>query len=181
MLSQAEQIAEQLGILQPTTPRELGRQQGERDVIYAEINSQNGLPLYFMGTEALRTERQVIEQNLYEEVKTAEIREIEKEISSLQNNREIEAILAREEESPFIDTYNRLKEENLLLRSNSVSADEIQVAEVVRWAYQPTKPDSPKKSLMLVLAVVAGFMIGIFMVVISGFAKTIKKRRQIAI
>lgn len=180
LLRQAEQVAEQLGITQPTTPRELGRQQGEREIVYAEINSQSGLPLYFMGTEALRTERQVLEENLYEEVKTAEIRELEKEIQVLSHNRQIEAMLGREVESPFIEAYSQLQEKNLLLRTNRITPSDIQVSEVIRWAYQPPAPDSPKRSLILAISLIGGIILGTILVAISRFAKSLQSYRQVA-
>jgi len=177
-LSQAEQIAEQLNITQPTTPRELGRQQDARDVVYAEFNSQNTLPLYFMGTEALRAERLVLERNLHEEVKTAAIRSIEKEIEQLQHNREVEAILAREDESPFIDSYNELQEKNLLLQASRIAPEDIRVAVVTLWAYQPDAPDSPRRSLILALALIGGSMAGIMLIAFTRLTSSIKQHRS---
>ena len=177
-LSQAEQIAEQLNITQPTTPRELGRQQSTRDVVYAEFNSQNTLPLYFMGTEALRAERLVLEQNLHEEVKTAAIRSIEKEIEQLQHNREVEAILAREQESPFIDSYNELRERNLLLQASRIAPDDIRVAVVTLWAYQPETPDSPRRSLILALALIVGSMAGVMLIALTRLISSVRQHRS---
>lgn len=178
LLSQAEQIAEQLNINRPTTPRELGRQQDERDVIYAEINSQNALPLYFMGTEALRTERLVLERNLHEEAKTAEIRAIEKEIEQLQQNREIEAILAREQEHPFIGSYHDLQEQNLMLQASRITPEDIQVATVTLWGYQPDTSDSPRRSLTLALALIGGAMLGVILIALARLASSIRQHRS---
>lgn len=178
LLREAEQIAEQLGITQPTTPRDLGRQQGERDIIYAEINSQSGLPLYFMGTEALRTERQVLEQNLYEEVRTKEIREIEKEIQTLQHNREIEAMLAREVESPFIEGYHRLQEQNLMLKAAQLTSADINVAEILQWAYQPSHTDSPRASLVIAIALIGGLFAGMMVAFMVHFFRSFNAYRK---
>jgi len=177
VLRQAEQVAARLGITRPTTPRDLGRQGGERDVVYAEINSQEGLPLYFMGTEALQAEREVIEANLREDAQTPEIRSIVKQISLLRNNREIEAVQSREQDSPFIDEYNALLQQNTLLQANLVAPDEIQAAEVTNWAYQPANPDSPRKALILALSLVLGGMLGLMLVFLARFAHSLRGYR----
>jgi LPS O-antigen subunit length determinant protein (WzzB/FepE family) len=178
ILRQAEQVAEQLGIVRPTTPRELGRQPSDREVIYAEINTQNGLPLYFMGTDALRAEREILEANLRENAKTAAIINIEKEIQQLQNNREIEALLAREDNSPFVEAYNELRQNNILLKSNVLTPDDIQVAEVISWAYQPDSPDSPRRALILALSLVLGGMLGVMLVFLARFAVSLRSYRK---
>ncbi|SDI89333.1 Wzz/FepE/Etk N-terminal domain-containing protein [Billgrantia gudaonensis] len=178
LLTQAEHIAEQLGIERPTTPRDLGRQSGERDIVYAEINSQEGLPLYFMGTRALQAERRVIEENLDQEAKTSAIREIEKEIAQLETNHEIQAMLARKSHSPFIDAYNALKQDNALLRANVIRLEDIRVADVTQWAYAPEAPDSPRTQLVVVLALVLGGMVGILLVFIANFVKSLRAYRR---
>ena len=175
ILENAEQIASRLGIEKPTTPRDLGRQTQDRDVIYAEINSQGGLPLYFMGTEALRAEREVMEQNLEEDAKTAEIRNIESQLQQLRNNRTIEAIAERENQTPFIEEYNNLRSQNEILSASIVSPDEVDVVSAVNWAYQPNGPDSPKSSLIIALSLVLGGMLGVILVFVSNFISSIKR------
>jgi len=179
VLHRAEQIAAQLGITRPTTPRDLGRQNVEREVIYAGINSQQGLPLYFMGTEALRAEREVVEANLREEAKTPDIRNIEMQISQLQHNRDIEALQNREQDSPFIEEYNALQQENTLLRANLINADEIEIAEVTQWAYEPSGPSEPRKALILALSLVLGGMLGVMLVFLARFAGSLRSYRKI--
>ncbi|RUA22382.1 hypothetical protein DSL92_06300 [Billgrantia gudaonensis] len=65
----------------------MGRQSSDREVVYAEINSQDGLPLYFMGTGRCKAEREVIEANLREDAKTPQYR---KQIRAARTQPEIE-------------------------------------------------------------------------------------------
>lgn len=174
VLKNAEKIASRLGIEKPTTPRDFGRQTQDRDVIYAEINSQGGLPLYFMGVEALQAEREVIEQNLKEDAKTEEIRNIESQLHQLKNNRTIEAIRKRENSTPFIEEYNNLRSENEMLSAGVVSPDEIDVASVTHWAYQPDGPESPRSSLIIALSFMLGGMLGLMLVFVSNFVSSIR-------
>ena len=178
ILEHAENIASRLGIEKPTTPRDFGRQTQDRDVIYAEINSQGGLPLYFMGLEALQAEREVIEQNLREDSKTKEIRNIESQLQQLKNNRIIEAIQNRENSTPFIEEYNKLRSENEILSASMISPDEIDVASAIHWAYQPNAPDSPKTGLIMALSLILGGFLGIFILFISNFVASVRRYKN---
>ena len=169
-LQNAEAIAADMGIKLPTTPRDLSPREGNAEVVYAEIkatNSQDGLPLYFMGVDALKAEREVTEKNLRQETKTPAIRQLEKQIAVLQHNREIEALKARDTNAPFSEEYNSLREENTLLRANQIDVDDVDVTQVINWAYRPDGPDSPKKLLILALSVVLGGMLGIFVLIVA--------------
>ncbi|MEQ6917028.1 Wzz/FepE/Etk N-terminal domain-containing protein [Halomonas aquatica] len=178
ILENAEQIALRLGIEKPTTPRDLGRQSSENDVVYAEINSQDGIPLYFMGTEALSAERVVIESNLEEEVKTAEVRNIEQQLQQLKENQTINALLRRESLSPFSVQHNELRQQNAILAAKNISEEEIDVASVSHWAYQPGSPDSPRIRLIVSLSLILGAMIGIFLLLAARFFASVKNHRE---
>lgn len=174
VLKEAEQIASRLGIEMPTTPYDLGRHEASRDVIYAEINSQGKLPLYFMGTLALQAEREVIESNLKDNVKTAEIRDIEKEMLQLENNRTIEALLEREDNSPFNEHFAKLEKENALLGSYQISAEDVEIVKVFQWAYQADAPSSPRAALLIALALVLGCVLGMLGVALHVLWKQVK-------
>tara|TARA_R110002049_G_C9169900_1_gene561837 strand:+ start:5388 stop:6662 length:1275 start_codon:yes stop_codon:yes gene_type:complete len=178
ILEHAEQIASNLGIEKPTTPRDLGRQTQDRDVIYTEINSQGGLPLYFMGVDALRAEREVIEQNLEEDANTEEIRNIESQIQQLINNRTIETIANRENQTPFIEEYNNLRSQNEILSASMISPSEIDIVSAIHWAYQPNGPESPRSSLIIALSLVFGGMLGVILVFILNFISSIKRYKR---
>jgi len=177
-LEEAERIASMMGIEKPTTPIDLGGQSSERDIIYTGINSQSGLPLYFMGTDALSSEREVVESNLENDVKNAEIIRIEKQIEEVRNNRQIEALEQRKENSPFVEEYNKMVQENIMMRANIVNVDDIRVAEVIHWAYQPSQPDSPRKALILALSLVLGGMVGLFLVFVVRMLHSVKGYRE---
>jgi len=92
---------------------------------------------------------------------------LEKQIAVLQHNREIEALKARDTNAPFSEEYNSLREENTLLRANQIDVDDVDVTQVINWAYRPDGPDSPKKLLILALSVVLGGMLGIFVLMVA--------------
>ena len=173
-LEEAQAIAERLGIEHPTTPYELGPQSSDQNIVYTDINAQGGIPLYFMGTEALKTEAEVLKASLDEAVKTNAIRNLEKRISQLQQNRRIEALKRREDKKAFIPEYNQLREENTVLRAISIDEQQVEPVELANAAYQPSGPDSPRKVLVLVLSVLLGGMIGVFMAFFARFARSMR-------
>lgn len=175
-LSQAEAIARRLGITQPTSPLELG-DEGQTQTDYDDISIGASLPLYFMGSQALAAEREVVEQSLEEDASTSAIRDIEKKIAQLQHERRIEALQQRDDGSPFIEAYNQLRQENTLLRANRVTADDIDVVEVVNLAYRPNRPEGPGKALVLALAVILGGMLGVMLVMCVSFGRSLKRYR----
>ena len=127
-----------------------------------------------MGVEALRAEREVIEQNLEEDVKTEEIREIESQLQQLSRNRTIEAITSREKQTPFIEEYNNLRSQNEILSASMISSGEIDIVSAINWAYHPEHPDSPRHSLIISLSLILGGMLGIMLVFISNFVSSLR-------
>ena len=175
-LTQAEAIAQRRGIAKPTSPLELG-DEGQLQADYDDISIGTSLPLYFMGTQALAAEKEVVEQSLEEDASTPAIRDIEKKIAQLQHERRIEALQQRDDGSPFIEAYNQLRQENALLRANRVAATDIDVVEVVNLAYRPSRPEGPGKPLVLALAIVLGGMLGVMLVMCVSFGRSLKRYR----
>lgn len=90
------------------------------------------------------------------------------------DNRQIEALRAREDQKPFVDKYNKLRAANTLLSSVTVNKDDLEVARVVNKAYQPVRPDGPRKLLILVLAVMLGGMLGVFLAFGARFVRSLR-------
>ncbi|WP_348815888.1 Wzz/FepE/Etk N-terminal domain-containing protein [Halomonas sp. H10-59] len=175
-LTQAEAIAQRLGITQPTSQPAFG-ENGQTQVSHGDSGNATSLPLYFMGTQALAAEKEVVEQSLEQEASTPAIREIEKELAQLRHQRQIEALQQRSDDSSFVDAYNQLSQENTLLRANRVTADDIDIIEVVNLAYRPNRPEGPGKALVLALAVILGSMLGVMLVMCVSFSRSLKRYR----
>lgn len=176
-LEQAEDIAARLSIHQPTTPLSMAGGNTPDRVVYDNVSIGSDLPLYFLGTDALSAEREVLTQGLDEPMTSPAIRQIEKQLEQLQHQRRIEAFEARESDSPFIDTYNQLQQENTLLRAKNVTPDDITVTEIVDVAYRPEASDGPGKSLVLALALILGGMMGLMLVMLVTFSRSVKSYR----
>ncbi|MEQ5767612.1 Wzz/FepE/Etk N-terminal domain-containing protein [Halomonas sp. H33-56] len=177
-LEVAEEIAGMLGITKPTSPLSLGDADDAARIVYDNVSIGNDLPLYFLGTEALAAEREVLKQGLDQPISSPAIRQIEKQLEQLQHQRRIEAFKSRESDSAFIDAYNQLRQENTLLRANRITADDIHVVEVVNVAYRPMQPEGPGKALVMALAVILGGMLGVMLVMLVAFSRSLRRYRS---
>lgn len=165
-LSEAISIADSLGIRKPTTPSAMGndsRTQGT--VIRTEVTGQD-MPLYFMGTEALEAERATLQKRQSDDFMEPRIADIEGELATLENNREVEVLRNREGEDLYLQELAKLREEAAWLRGIKLNTDGLRLVRLDQPAQQPISPIKPKKSLVLALGLVLGLMLGVFVALV---------------
>lgn len=165
-LSEAITIADSLGIRKPTTPSAMGndgRTQGT--VIRTEVTGQD-MPLYFMGTEALEAERATLQKRQSDDFMEPRIADIEGELATLENNREVEVLRNREGEDLYLQELAKLREEAAWLRGIKLNTDGLRLVRLDQPAQQPISPIKPKKSLVLALGLVLGLMLGVFVALV---------------
>ena len=167
-LDEAIRIAASLNIHKPTNPTSLGEAgRGEQSsVVRAEINSQQA-PLYFMGTEALEAERDALQKRRSDDFTSARIAEIQKELSLLQNNRQVEVMKQRKDEDLFLAELASWREEASRLRNLKVDFSRLALVKVDQLAAEPRSAVKPKKPMILALGLVLGGMLGIFFALIQ--------------
>lgn len=165
-LSEAITIAESLGIRKPTTPSAMGndgRTQGT--VIRTEVTGQD-MPLYFMGTDALEAERATLQKRQSDDFMEPRIADIEGELATLQNNREVEVLRNREGEDLYLQELAKLREEAAWLRGIQLNIDGLRLVRLDQPAQQPISPIKPKKLMVLALGLVLGLMLGVFVALV---------------
>lgn len=163
-LDEAIKIAKALGITRPTTPSALGSsglraEQGS--VILTEVHNRQ-LPLYFMGTEALEAERNVLLERTSDDFAEPRIAEIQRELQLLERNRQIELLLQREQEELFLSEIAAFREEEAQLRTLQLDLSAVNLVEIDQPAVTPLHPIKPRKTLVLALGLVLGVMLGLF-------------------
>ncbi|BCA30091.1 Wzz/FepE/Etk N-terminal domain-containing protein [Metapseudomonas otitidis] len=160
-LDEAIQIAEKLGISKPTTPSALGENSREvrGSVIRTEVNNQQ-FPLYFMGSEALKSERSVLQARRSDDFIEPRIAEIQKELSLLQNNRQIDILKQRNNEELFFENLVKLRGEQARLEGLKVDLSKLQIVRVDQPATEPQQPEKPRKILIISMAFLFGLMFG---------------------
>ncbi|GAA0556770.1 Wzz/FepE/Etk N-terminal domain-containing protein [Halomonas salifodinae] len=157
-LEQAINVARRLDIEKPTTPQQFGRQASGNEVIYADISSGEGsLPLYFMGYQALEADRDTLREAIDQGLSNSNIRETQQQLEQ------------------------RLRIAELLSSGQLYGVDEgvepnhtERVVDVVEYAFPPAGPSEPRKGLILALSLVLGGMLGVMLVFLVRFGRSLR-------
>lgn len=175
-LDEAISIAKSIGIKNPTTPSAMGADalNGSSPVVRTEVTNQK-VPLYFLGTEALEAERAALVRRTNDDFTNNRIAEIGKELRMLDVNREVEVLNGRKDEDMFLQDVEPLWAEEARLRGLNIDMSMLKLVTVDRLALEPLGPIKPRKSLIIALSLVAGLMFGILLALTRHF---VHLRRQ---
>lgn len=163
-LSEAVEVADILGIEKPSTLSalaEAAEPQRSGSVVRAEISNQQ-IPLYFMGTEALKAERDVLQKRRSDDFSDPRIAEVQSELSMLEHNREVELLENRGDEDLFIDAYAKWTKKAAELKGLNLSLSELMLVNIDRQAHHSGVPVSPQAAWVVGLAAFLGLVVGLF-------------------
>jgi len=165
-LSEAIEIAESLGIRTPTTPSAMTQStRSGTQVIRTEVTNQE-IPLYFMGTEALTAERDALASRESDDFIEPRIAEIQSELAMLENNREVEILQERDQEDLYLTDLAELREEAARLKGIKLDTERLRLVRLDQLALQSLNPVKPKKAMIIALGLVLGGMLGVFIALI---------------
>ncbi len=175
-LDEAIGIADSLGIRKPSTPSGLGNSEARvsGSVIKTEVNNQQ-LPLYFMGTEALQAEKDILQARESDDFTSNRIVEIQQELKLLEHNRQIEILKNRDNEDLFLAELAEKQREIARLKNISLDLDQLRLVKTDQLATQSATPIKPKKSLIVAVGIALGGMLGIFAALVRS---AIRKRKS---
>jgi LPS O-antigen subunit length determinant protein (WzzB/FepE family) len=170
-LDEAIRIASALNIVKPTTPSALGEgaRMASGSVIRTEVNNQQ-IPLYFMGSEALSAERDALKRRRSDDFTEPRIAQIAKELQLLTNNREVEVLKKRENEDLFLKKLAGWREEAARLKGLQLEVLDTKLVTIDQVAIEPFAPVKPRKSLLIVMGLVIGCILGVFVVLLRNMA-----------
>lgn len=160
-LDEAIQIAESLGIEKPTTPSAMADAQRQGQVVRTEVNSRE-IPLYFMGSEALKAEREALNARRSDDFSEPRIAEIEKELALLSQNRQVEILEKRQNQDLYLKDLAEWRQEAAQLKGIKFDTSTLQLVRLDQQALEPLSAVKPKKALIIGLGGIAGLMLGIF-------------------
>ncbi|MBA1234363.1 chain-length determining protein [Pseudomonas stutzeri] len=167
-LNEAIDIAESLGIRTPTTPSAMTQStRSGTQVIRTEVTNQE-IPLYFMGTEALAAERDALANRESDDFIEPRIAEIQSELTMLENNREVEILQERDQEDLYLTDLAELREEAARLKGIKLDTERLRLVRLDQLALQSLNPVKPKKAMIVALGLVLGGMLGVFIALIRG-------------
>lgn len=93
---------------------------------------------------------------------------------------EIDALVSRKSDDPFIGGLRDLQERLNSLRSLVIDPRTIRAATVDRVAVVPTEPEKPKKLLVLAVGVCLAAMLGVMAAFFAEFVKGLRRQFQLA-
>ncbi|WP_368491594.1 Wzz/FepE/Etk N-terminal domain-containing protein [Pseudomonas sp. Hg5Tf] len=182
-LSEAIAIARSLGLRKPSTPSAMGRSEveGTGNVIRTEVNNQQ-IPLYFMGTDALEAEQQVLRKRTSDDFVDPRIAQIRKELMMLGSNRKVQMLQQRQNEELFVKGIEALRAERSRLMTIPTDMTGLRLVSIDRLAVEPISPIKPKKSLIIALGLILGGVVGSLIVLLRyAFKMRRYERARIAI
>jgi len=174
VLTDAIETAESLGIKEPTSLAALSLASGARQGLEIPLLSatrESNEPLFLRGTSMLRAELLELKRRESVDAYAPEVRELQKKLQLLENNREIESLERREDFAPFVETGAELAARITLLEGYlERDFSNVSVARVDQQAVPPITPVAPRKALILAAALVAGAMLGVLVALVLNAA-----------
>ncbi|WP_455884915.1 Wzz/FepE/Etk N-terminal domain-containing protein [Pseudomonas spelaei] len=169
-LTEAITIAKSIGIKAPTTPSAMGAGalRGSSQVL--QVSNQK-IPLYFMGSDALEAERAALQRRTNDDFTNPRVAEIGKELRMLDVNRQVEVLNSRQNEDMFLQDVEPLRAEEARLRALNIDMSALKLVTVDQPAQEPLAPIKPKKVLIIALSLVGGLMLGVLLALIRHFVR----------
>lgn len=173
-LDEAISIAKQLGITKPSTPSSLGDSGNAREgnSIRTEVNNRQ-IPLYFMGQLALEAERSTLLSRRSDDFTEPRIDDIQKELSLLNSNREVDALNARENKEFFLKGFEESQGNLTRLKNLKIDFDQFELVRIDKPASEPRSPVKPRKALIVGLGLFIGLFVGIALVLVRRVSRPI--------
>ncbi len=161
-LDESIAIARSLGLKKPASPSSMSEEVvGTANVIRTEVNTQQ-TPLYFMGADVLEAERNILRKRSSDDFTEPRVAQIKKELLMLTSNREVEVLLARENEVLFLEGVEELRAERARLNNINTDLAQLRLVSVDQYATDPLYPVKPRKPLIVSVSLFLGLILGVF-------------------
>ena len=119
-------------------------------------------PLYYRGGKALRAEIQELKSRKLNEPFIPELRLLEQELMVLKQNQEVNAMLERKDNDVFIKDLRDRELQLAYLKAIDLDVNKINAVIIDQLAFPPDERLKPKRSLIVVLGLIFGFMLAVF-------------------
>ncbi|HEK1769792.1 TPA: chain-length determining protein [Pseudomonas putida] len=178
-LNEAIDIARSLGLSKPSTPSSISQERGEAggNIVRTEITNQQ-IPLYFMGTEALEAERRALSKRTSDDFVEPRVAQIRKDLMLLEQNRLAQQLQERSNDDLFVKGTEALRAERLRLTSLNTDMSSLRLVNIDRPAVEPTIPVYPRKSLFVLTGLMLGGIISVMFVLARYAFKTGSRNRM---
>lgn len=168
-LREALSIADSMGIEDPTSLEMLAHSQaGRGELLSLSANLKFGAePEYLKGTRLLAAELRALEARESEVYFYPEIRDLEEQLALLEHNREVEILKARENYLAFADGVAEARSTIAELQGYlAKDYSDVQLVQIEQRAIPPRSPSKPNRKQIVIIATVAGGMLGVLLALI---------------
>ncbi|MDN3639994.1 Wzz/FepE/Etk N-terminal domain-containing protein [Simiduia curdlanivorans] len=169
VLEEAKSTAQKLGIETPRTISNFDSKAREATAtggVVTTIDNRDA-PLYLMGTMALTAEIETLKSRTDEAIADSRIAAIDRELAELAENRKVQALQARLGNPNFYRGVSDLKEKLFRLESLPDELQEVDFALVVDSPYTDSTKVKPRRSLICIVGLIIGGMLGLFVALIK--------------
>lgn len=129
-----------------------------------------------MGVDALEAEREALNARRSDDFSEPRIAEIEKQLTLLDRNRQVEILEARQNEDIYLKDLAEWRQEAAQLKGIKFDADGLRLARLDQQALEPLATTKPKRALIIALGVVLGLMAGIFLALLRNLMQPEQRR-----
>ena len=178
-LDEAIGVAKSLGLKKPSTPSLMADEvSGSGNIIRTEVNGRP-VPLYFMGTEVLEAERTALRKRTSDDFVEPRIGEIRKQLILLATNRTVEAIKTRANDQAFLEGVEALRGERARLQAIDTQLLGLHLVTIDQRAVAAKLPIKPRKSLIVLISLVGGGVLGIVLALLRGAFKDHQRKLRV--
>jgi len=166
-IAEAKQIAEQLGLREPTPLDKLANK--EQDMAsMVPLSTNQDVPLALMGTRYLKTLEETLKARNEDEIFFRSINDIDKEIQAIKADPVLQALQARTNDDPYIEELPALLTKIDKLKSKNFNFNDIELYTAEQLANPGDNRVGPRRALIMALCIVIGGMAALFIALIRG-------------
>ncbi|MBN7797793.1 Wzz/FepE/Etk N-terminal domain-containing protein [Parahaliea mediterranea] len=135
-----------------------------------------GSALYLRGTRMLEAEISALKNRQSDDFTSPQIRNLQEQLARLEHNREIELLMARKNNSAYVEDIREMRTELNQLRGYlDQDYSNVRVMKMDDAATAPMTPIKPRRTLIVAVSALSGAMLGILAALI---ASTLAHRRE---
>lgn len=179
-LDEAIVIASRLGLKKPSTPAATGLENIHSVGSVQTIVSNQQMPLYFLGSDALEAERAVLLKRASDDFADPRVAAIHRELQLLTVNRRVQLLEKRKNDDLFIKDVDAIRSEKARLLSVNKNLDLVSLASVDRAAVEPVGPIKPKKIMIIAAGFLFGGFVAALVILIGHFSAAGRKVEDIS-
>jgi LPS O-antigen subunit length determinant protein (WzzB/FepE family) len=167
-INESRSVAESLGIVYPTELKEIkgSDTQGDRLQTLIQVNDNDSLPLFLMGTRYLDSLIASIKDRKNEAAFVGDINEMRKDIALLKNDAALAALVARESDDPYIPEVPDIQANIAELKTLSLDFGAAKAYSLEKEGLVTGLAIKPNRVLIVVLGVVLSGMLALLVGVI---------------